>query len=140
MSSIKQHLITAQLSVREVLARLDNLASDAILFIVDDSKKLIGSLTDGDIRRGLIQGLDLEDDIIKFIQANPKYFIKGSFDLNQMQEWRSKNFKIIPVLDADNRIVDIVNFRLQKSYLPIDAVIMAGGKRYKIKTSDFRNS
>ena len=133
MKSIEQHLITIKFSVREVLARLDKLSSDAILFIIDEEQKLIGSLTDGDIRRGLIKGLGLEDHITKFIQGNPKFFRKGEFDLNQMQEWRAEDFKIIPVLGEDNRVIDIVNFRLQQSYLPIDAVIMAGGKGARLR-------
>lgn len=133
MKNIGQHLITAHLNVREVLRRLDKLASNAILFIIDENQKLIGSLTDGDIRRGLIMGLDLEDDILKFVQPKPKFFRKQEFELSQMREWRLKNFKIIPVLDADDKVVDIVNFSVQKSYLPIDAVIMAGGKGTRLR-------
>jgi len=133
MKSIEQHIISNHFSIRDVLARLDKLASDAILFIVDENQALIGSLTDGDIRRGLIRELGLEDDVTKFIQGNPKFFVHGAFDFNQMQRWRTKNFKIIPVLDANSKVVDIVNFRLQKSYLPIDAVIMAGGKGTRLQ-------
>jgi len=133
VKSIQQHLITNQSSVRKVLTRLDKLASDAILFIIDDNKRLIGSVTDGDIRRGLIKGLGLEDEITKFIQADPKFFRQGEFDLVQMQEWRVRNFKIIPVLNTKEQIVDIVNFRVQKSYLPIDVVIMAGGKGMRLR-------
>ncbi len=133
MQKIQQHLINTHYSVREVLTCLDKLASDAILFIVDENDALIGSLTDGDIRRGLIRGLGLEDEIMKFVQATPKYFRKGEFDLIQMQGWRNKNFKIIPVLDKNDKVVDIVNFRVQKSYLPLDAVIMAGGKGTRLR-------
>lgn len=115
-------------SVKSALVQLDALAADAILFVVDEHQKLVGSLTDGDIRRGLIKGLGLEDEIMKFIQPKPKFFRKGEYDIALMQEWRTKDFKIIPVLDEDDVVVDVVNFRLQKSYLPIDAVIMAGGK------------
>jgi len=127
LKSIEKHLINTKISVRETLSKLNELAADAILFIVDDHQKLIGSLTDGDVRRGLIKGLGLEDDITSFIQNRPKFFRKGSFDFEQLEKLRSNNFKIIPVLDDDGRVVDIINFRFQKSYLPIDAVIMAGG-------------
>jgi len=127
MKNLEKHIITEKQTVRQVLSKLDFLASDAILFLVNDDLELIGSITDGDVRRGLIKGLGLEDKIIKFTQAKPKFFRKNQFDLSQMREWREKNFKIIPVLNEDNQIVDIINFRFQKSYLPIDAVIMAGG-------------
>lgn len=127
MKDINKHLVTKQNSVREVLSKFDLLASDAILFLVDDNKKLLGTITDGDIRRGLIKGLNLETNIEEFIQSNPKYFVRESFDLAQMQKWRELDYRIIPVLDKDGVIEDIVNFRTQKSFLPLDAVIMAGG-------------
>lgn len=133
MKNINKHIITKELSIREVLSRLDQLALDSILFLIDENKKLIGALTDGDIRRGLIKGLGLEDNISEFIQNDPKFFGKDTFSLSQMREWREKNFKIIPVLNDENQIIDIVNFRLQKSYLPIDGVIMAGGKGTRLR-------
>lgn len=130
---IKKHIISTSASVREVLKRLDNLASDAILFLLDNEDRLIGSITDGDIRRGIIKGLLLEDPIEKFIQPQPKFFVKGEFNLAIMTQWRLNNYKVIPVVDEEQKIVDIVNFRTQKSYLPIDAVIMAGGKGTRLR-------
>jgi dTDP-glucose pyrophosphorylase len=133
MKVIDKHIIDKNISIRQVLSRLDELSWDAILFLVDENKKLIGALTDGDVRRGLIKGLSLEDSITSFVKTNPKFFRKGEFNLAEMQEWRTNNLKIIPVLDEDNKIIDIVNFRLQKSYLPIDSVIMAGGKGTRLR-------
>jgi dTDP-glucose pyrophosphorylase len=128
LRTLKDHLITKNTSVKDVLKRLDILASDAILFLIDEEEKLIGSLTDGDIRRGLINDLTLDHSITSFVKGNPKYFSQNEFSLVQMKEWREKNFKIVPVVNSEMVIVDIVNFRTQKSYLPIDAVIMAGGR------------
>ncbi len=133
MKQIEKHIIKTNQSVRKVLSKLDELASDAILFIVNEEYKLIGSITDGDIRRGLIKGLGLEDDIMNFVQGNPKFCRKNQFDLGSLKEWRAKNFKIIPVLNEADQIIDIINFRHQKSFLPIDAVIMAGGKGSRLR-------
>ena len=133
MKYLEKHIIKNNQSVKEVLSKLDALASDAILFLVDEKNKLIGSLTDGDIRRGLIKGLGLDDDIMKFVQENPKYCKKDQFDLELIKAWRSKNFKIIPVLNENDHIIDIINFRNQKSFLPMDAVIMAGGKGSRLR-------
>ena len=58
-----KHIAQKHLSVKEVLALLNLLASDAILFIIDENSKLIGSLTDGDLRRGFIEGLDFDDSL-----------------------------------------------------------------------------
>ncbi|MEM6321131.1 MAG: nucleotidyltransferase, partial [Bacteroidota bacterium] len=118
MNKVMQHIIHEDLSVRDTLRRLDELGADAILFITDEKNTLKSALTDGDIRRGLINGLGLEDDILNFSRKTPKFFRKCEFDFNKMRELRDKDYKIIPVLNQKDEIVDIVNFRLQRSYLP----------------------
>jgi len=128
-----KHIVESSASVREVLEQLDSIASDAIVFVVDHDKVFIGSLTDGDIRRGLIKGLGLEHDITEFIQSNPLYIIKDELDFDQLLEWRANNYRLIPILDQQRKIIDIINFRLQRSYLPVDAVIMAGGRGERLR-------
>lgn len=128
-----KHLICDNQSVIEALVKLEELSTDAVLFLVDNKKSIIGSLTDGDIRRGLIKGLTLEDSLSSFIQPNPKVIRLDSWSINQIVGLREKNYLVIPIVDSDNKIVDIVNFRYQKSYLPIDAVLMAGGRGERLR-------
>lgn len=125
--TVSRHQISHDASVREALRQLDVLAADAVLFLVDEENRLRASLTDGDIRRGLIKGFGLDTPLLEFTQRQPKAFVRGKYDLARMRDWRERNFRIIPVVDRENRIVDVVNFRTQRSYLPLDAVIMAGG-------------
>jgi len=54
VSNYRKHLIQSGSYIKEALIQLNKLASDAILFVVNNENKLIGSLTDGDIRRVLI--------------------------------------------------------------------------------------
>lgn len=61
MRSYKEHLIAKGSTIKQALSQLNTLAADAILFVVDENYRLIGSLTDGDVRRGLISGLGVED-------------------------------------------------------------------------------
>jgi len=133
LRNYKDHLILSGTKIRQALIILDELAADAILFVIDTDDKLIGSLTDGDIRRGLIKGIAIGDPVDSIIQKDPKYVIKGQQNINRIIEFREKNFKIIPVLDTDKKIVNIINFRHLRSYLPLDAVIMAGGKGSRLK-------
>jgi dTDP-glucose pyrophosphorylase len=128
MSLLDQHIIFENEPLRAALSKLDKLASDAILFVVDEEKKLIGSLTDGDLRRGFIKNLGFEDSILKFIQKNPVSITRNNYTLNQLEEYKKRNFKIIPILDDQGVIIDILNFRLQQTIIPADAVLMAGGK------------
>jgi dTDP-glucose pyrophosphorylase len=132
-SHYSRHLISAQMKVIDVLPVLDGLGADAILFVADPDQKLIGSLTDGDVRRGLIKGYSIEQPVTDFIQANPKYILKSKYNLEQVVEYRKENFKIIPVIDENKKIINVINFRIIKSYLPIDAIVMAGGRGERLK-------
>lgn len=133
MRIYKDHLILAGSTVRQALLLLDELAHDAILFVVNEHDKLIGALTDGDVRRGLIKGFTIESKVDEIIQSNPRYITKGENDLRKIIEYRDEDFRIVPVLDDDHRVVNIINFRNIKSYLPIDAVVMAGGRGQRLK-------
>ncbi len=120
-------------TIRQALECLNYLAIDAIVFIVDGKQKLIGSVTDGDIRRGLIKGYHIENLVDYIIQPNPKFIRKGERNINKVIEYREKNFRILPVLDKNDKIVNVINFRELKSYLPVDAVIMAGGRGERLR-------
>ncbi len=133
MHPFYKHIAHIDLPIREALKKLDELASDAILFLVDDNNQLLGSLTDGDLRRGFIKGLNFEDHLSKFIQPNPKYIQQGKYDLKEIIALRDKFFTIFPVVNANMQIINVVNFRHQKSYLPIDALIMAGGRGERLR-------
>ncbi|MEL7001531.1 MAG: nucleotidyltransferase family protein [Bacteroidota bacterium] len=133
MSNFKRHLIDSECKIIDALDKLDKLAADAILFVINKEGKLLGALTDGDVRRGLLKGLKVEDKVTDFIQRNPRFVRKDNFQLEDIIKFREGHFKIIPVLDEADRIINIINFRLQKSYLPVDAVIMAGGRGQRLR-------
>jgi dTDP-glucose pyrophosphorylase/mRNA-degrading endonuclease RelE of RelBE toxin-antitoxin system len=133
MRNYKDHLVNQKGTIKEALIILNELGMDAILFVVDDNDKLIGSLTDGDVRRGLIKGLLIDESIKTILQPNPRYIKKGERNIERIIEYREGNFRIIPVLDKEDRIVNVINFREIKSYLPVDAVIMAGGRGQRLE-------
>ena len=124
----REHLIKESCTIKEALIKLDLLASDSILFIVDINDALVGSLTDGDIRRALLKGTTLNDLVITIIQKNPKYINASEVDVSKIISYRQLGFKILPVINQESKVVDVLNFRNRKSYLPVDAVIMAGGR------------
>lgn len=128
-----RHLIAHDSTVRSALIQLDQLASDAILFIVDEQQKLIGSLTDGDLRRGFIRGLGFDDSILDFIQSNPKFLYNDNYDQDILEEFKKKFFKVIPIIDRNHQVVDILNFRTTSALIPADAVLMAGGEGKRLR-------
>lgn len=133
MINFRRHLIQYNSPIKVALAQLNDLAADAILFVVDEEEKLLGSLTDGDVRRGFLKGLTLDDVVDKFIQPNPRYLQRGSYTIEEVINYRTNSLKVIPVLCKEGRIVNIINFRFLKSYLPVDAVLMAGGRGERLR-------
>jgi dTDP-glucose pyrophosphorylase len=133
MNNIETHIIHSTASVRTALIMLDRLAADAILFVADEDHKLIGSLTDGDLRRGFIKGLGIDDSILKFIQKNPAFIKEKESSFEILKIYKDKNLKIIPILNDDGIIVDVFNFRTQRTIIPINAVLMAGGEGKRLR-------
>ncbi len=77
MRSYRNHLILSGSSIKDALIRLEFLSHDAIIFIVNQNDKLIGSLTDGDVRRALIKDISIYNKVDEIIQSSPKIFKKG---------------------------------------------------------------
>jgi len=133
MRNFRDHLILKGQTIKEALVKLDVLALDAILFVVDEADHLVGSLTDGDVRRGLLKDISIDNLVDEIIQVGPRFIRKGERDIEKVIAYREANFRILPVLDRDNRVVNVINFRIMRSYLPVDAVIMAGGRGQRLK-------
>ncbi|MCC6181498.1 MAG: nucleotidyltransferase family protein [Bacteroidia bacterium] len=130
---MQNHLISTKATVREALNKLNVLSLDAILFVVDEHNQLIGSLTDGDLRRGFIRGLGFENSILDFIQPNPSFIRENENSVEKLEIYRKKNFKIVPILNNKNQIVDVINFRTRTTIIPADAVLMAGGEGKRLR-------
>ena len=133
MRNYTDHLMVTKSTIKEALTQLNKLAIDAILFIVTEENVLLGALTDGDVRRGLLKGISIEDNVGLIIQPNPRFIKKGERDINKVIKYRDENFKVLPVIDDENKVVNVINFRFLRSYLPVDAVIMAGGRGMRLK-------
>lgn len=128
--NVSKHIINHSESVRNALILLERLSTDSILFVLNDNNQLFGSLTDGDIRRGFIKGLDFKDPISSYMQHNPVFLKENNYSLDDLE--LSKKYRIVPIINENNEIIDIINFRLLRTILPIDVVIMAGGKGQRL--------
>jgi len=131
--NIEEHIAYKDFKISDAASKLENLKLNPVLFLVNENKEFVGSITDGDIRRALIKGVKIDSSISEIVQGNPIFIKKDEINVNKIKEWRNSNFKVIPILDKKNRIVDLLNFRLEKNYLPIDCIIMAGGKGERLR-------
>lgn len=134
MENIKGHIISDDSSIKDALVALDALKSkDLNLFVLNNNEVVVGSVTDGDIRRGLIGGAQLDFPVQEVMNKNFVFFADGEVDLMKLRYYKSKGITLIPVLNAERKITKIYNIRLLKSILPVDAVLMAGGKGERLR-------
>ena len=84
MINYKNHLILTKTPIREALSQLTILGIDAIIFVIDKNEILLGSITDGDIRRGLINGISIDEPIDTIIRQTPKFIEKGNYDIIEL--------------------------------------------------------
>ncbi len=128
---LEKILASPDMTLEAVLPRMNDAAMQVIL-VVDDSRRLQGIITDGDIRRGLLRRTALDLPLGEIMQTSPKYL---SLDCS-LEEARvimlTKNIRHIPLLDGKRKVKDIIlwtdlfSSRLHSRREKV--VIMAGGK------------
>ena len=128
MRNYKENLIKKDTLIKDALLILDALAKDSVLFVVDEEDVLLGTLTDGDIRRFLIKGKGINEMVSKVMNIKPRVLTDDYSDFKKIKDYKNDNLRIIPILNKKNQIIDVLNFNYYKSFLPISVVIMAGGK------------
>lgn len=132
---MRKHIISEDKSLLEALSLLNTLYPDPlVLFVVDKEKRMVGTLTDGDSRRALIAGASVSDKAYKVMHRNFNYMRVD--DINNVQEIRHQKdmlMKLVPILDEEKHIIDILNLEKYKTRLPVDAVMMAGGKGERLR-------
>lgn len=129
------HIVKSSKKLIDALKQLNSLIKGPlVLFVVDEHDRMIGTITDGDSRRALISGVSINDTIVNVMHKQFNYLRKGiDDDVRHIHEQKLKKMKLVPVLDEENRIVDIINLEKYVTRLPVDAVLMAGGKGERLR-------
>jgi dTDP-glucose pyrophosphorylase/CBS domain-containing protein len=107
-----------------------------IALVVDEERKLVGTITDGDIRRAILATINLDSSVqvildrkLSSLYPKPVTALIGTDPTGLLNIMRSRALRQIPLLDQDGRVVDLV---LLTDLIPaqktvMQAVIMAGG-------------
>lgn len=134
MEDYSKNIIKSGCTILDALKALNDLHTKYMdLFVEDLNGKVIGVVTDGDLRRGIISGAQLTDSVDTVMNKNFVYFKNENINLQELKKYKSKGISLIPVLDENGKIHKIFNIGLLKSILPVDAVLMAGGKGERLR-------
>lgn len=130
----EKYIISSEATILQALSALNEIGhATQTLFVVDGQDKMVGTLTDGDIRRSLIAGMPIFSPVDTVMHKNFQYITQTEWDVRRLKTLRKKNILFIPILDNEQHIVGICNLMKYKNILPIDAVLMAGGKGERLR-------
>lgn len=130
MKNFYGNLITAKATIKEALLQLNKIShsSQHTLFVLNVDQQLIGTITDGDIRRGLINNSEMDNPVVSVMNSTFSFLKLNKFTLNDIKRLKDKEIQMVPLLDENLKILRIINLREKQSILPLDVFILAGGK------------
>lgn len=135
--TLHRHIIAREASLKDALERLNTLSGNEMtLFVVDSqgSLSVLGSLTNGDIRRAILAGMSLDTTVEKAMFADFKFLRADSSDqVDDIRQMRALGINMVPVIDNDGRLVRIEDLNERPSILPLSAILMAGGKGERLR-------
>lgn len=141
-SKVKELMIPSNITIKGAMKRLNDTA-EKILFVVDNSGVLLGTVSDGDIRRGIINGLDFGEPIQRIMNKNFISIRSGALDIEKSARelMHLNEIMQIPVIDKNGKIEDIILWLdlidEKKTIRPVElhpnqVVIMAGGQGIRL--------
>lgn len=106
MKQWQKIIVTPDQTLLETMKIIDN-SSLQFAVVVDEERHLLGTVTDGDVRRGILRGEGLEVPITSIMNANPISVQTGQRPYRLKQFMKSKKLKQLPIVNKHNQVVDI---------------------------------
>ena len=132
MKDFSPNLVYSHEPVKKALEKLNQLPDSLTLFVLNEQQQLVGTLTDGDIRRGLLNDKPVSGLVSDFMFTNFRFLRQNGFNVQTIKQLKQQRIKLVPLLDAQNHIVRMYDLVEKRSVLPVDAVIMAGGRGQRL--------
>lgn len=107
MKHWKKAIVTKNYTLLNTMKIIDD-SSLQFAVVVDEKQRLLGTVTDGDIRRGILRGEGLDVPITSIMNPNPTYARSGLKYHKYKQVMKSKMLKQLPIVDEYNRVIDIL--------------------------------
>lgn len=120
-------------TVRSALAALDSTEGVKSLIVTDARGTMQGTLTDGDIRRGLLHGATLDDTVARVCHRSYTALCAGDDPIAVLDRCRQLGIRQLPVLDSDGHILHVYDLDTLDTIVPLRALMMAGGRGERLR-------
>lgn len=129
MSHCWQKTLISESSTIKQALEIINSEALRVAVVVDKDQKLLGMITDGDIRRGLLNDLTLTDSVAKVMNSKPITVKQGASKEHLVELMEQKQILSVPLLDQENKVVGLetLHSALSKERYQNPVFIMAGG-------------
>lgn len=134
MKDFRKALVSPSTPIIEAVAVINHSATQ-IAIVVEADGMLLGTVTDGDVRRGILNGVGLQDQISKVMNTTPTTATVADSRLALMALMRRKSIAQVPILDAARRVVGLATLAdlLKQEQLDNWIVLMAGGRGTRLR-------
>lgn len=130
---MKNHIIEGSSTIVEALDALNRISGETMtLFVTGPDGLLIGSLTDGDVRRALLAGRSLSGKVSDICNRGCLVIDRSADAAGVLAEARKKGISLLPVV-SEGRIISLVDLRHRRGLVPADGVLMAGGRGERLR-------
>jgi dTDP-glucose pyrophosphorylase len=133
---MKNITVKPDINIRQAMKEISQ-SGKRCLVIVDSKNNLLGTLSDGDLRKAILDGAYTGDYIQNIYQSKPTVLIDGKYKIDEVKKLFEKGrFDIIPVIDDHGKLIDVLFFdtifndgkNIRKEIVDVKVVIMAGGR------------
>jgi dTDP-glucose pyrophosphorylase len=127
-------LVAPSASVREALEAITKNSRQAVMVVAEDGR-LVGIVTDGDIRRGFLRGVGIDGRIAELMNRQPIKASSGVTRHEALALMQRRSLRHLPIVDEAGRLVDVMllDELLRPTPLPNAAVLMAGGDGSRLR-------
>jgi len=124
----KTTLLARESTILDAIKKIDT-SSLQIALVVDENNKLLGTVTDGDIRRGILKGISLSESVQRIMNPSPVVSRVGEGREIALAAMQRKRLHHIPIVDEDGRVMGLETLDevIQSGTRPNRVVLMAGG-------------
>ncbi len=132
---LKKIIVKQNSTINKAIQILDKFYDLKIVLVVDNDSKLIGTITDGDVRRGLLKGFGTNDKVEKIMFKNFRFLTEEKITDKEIQKLKKMDVKQIPILNKKKNILKVLKLDEINSETKKDIVIfmMAGGFGKRLK-------